>query len=169
MAMNKSILFLGCIIILSFWIPALATDSAAQNVDKMFKDAVLAWNEHDTEKILSFYTDDCVYEDLAFGVVNRGKGELRKFINGTFAAFPDFNIEMKSAFLSGDWYGMEWVMSGTHKGDIPNLPATGKKFSVRGVSIGELKDGKTKRNSDYYDLMTFLRQIGVMPPPPTPK
>ena len=29
-----------------------------------------------TEKILSLYTDDCVYEDVTFGVVKHGKAEL---------------------------------------------------------------------------------------------
>ena len=40
-------------------------------------------------------------------VPNHGKGKLRNFINGTFAAFPDINIEIKSFFLSGDWYGSD--------------------------------------------------------------
>ena len=169
MAKKKSILVLFCILVISVWFIGLAAKAGAQNLENMVKDATAAWSSHDTEKILSYFTDDCVYEDLAFGVVNRGKGKLRNFINGTFAAFPDFNIEIKSFFLSGDWYGSEWIISGTHKGDLPNLPATGKKFSVRGASVGELKEGKIKRSSDYYDLMTFLNQIGVMPPPPTPK
>ena len=53
-------------------------------------------------------------------------------------------------------------MSGTHKGDLPGLPATGKPFSLRGASIYELHDGKIKRNSDYWDMVTFLKQIRLM-------
>jgi hypothetical protein len=34
-------------------------------------------------------------------------------------------------------------MSGTHKGDLPGIPATGKRFSsVRGSTILELEAGK---------------------------
>jgi steroid delta-isomerase-like uncharacterized protein len=54
-------------------------------------------------------------------------------------------------------------MSGTHKGDLPKIPATGKPFSVRGSTIYELREGKIKRNSDYWDMVTFLKQIGIMP------
>jgi len=28
------------------------------------------------------------------------------------------------------WAAIEWVMSGTQKGDFPGMPATGKRFSA---------------------------------------
>ena len=136
--------------------------------DNSQNDYAAAWNSHDTEKMVSFFTDDSVYEDLGIGKIKRGKEELRAFINGFFATFPDHNFEVKSSFISGDWYCAEWVWSGTHKGDIPGLPATGKRFSIRGVSVGELKEGKIKRNSDYYNLMDFLKQIGIKLVPALP-
>ncbi len=37
----------------------------ATDVERMFKDYGLAWSSHDVEKIASFFTDDCVYEDVA--------------------------------------------------------------------------------------------------------
>lgn len=168
MAKKKSILVLFCILVISVWLIGLADKAGSQNLENI-KDATEAWSSHDTMKILSYFTDNCVYEDLAFGVVNHGKGSLRNFIYVMFAAFPDLNIEIKSFSLSGDWYGSEWIISGTHKGDLPNMPATGKKFSIRGATIGELKEGKIKRSSNYYDRMTFQDQIGVMPSPPTSK
>ena len=139
----------------------------ATDVERMFKDYGLAWSSHDAEKIASFFTDDCVYEDVAIGAVNRGKKELKDFINGTFAAFPDFKIEPKSLFFSGDWVGSEWIMTGTHTGDFPLMPATGKSFSIRGASISELHEGKFRRNTDYWNLASFLQQVGLMPEPPS--
>jgi len=60
---------------------------------------------------------------------------------------------------------MEWTMSGTHKGDFPGLPATGKRFSsIRGATIVELKDGKIIRCSDYWDAAIFMRQVGLLAP-----
>jgi len=55
-------------------------------------------------------------------------------------------------------------MSGTHKGDFPGMPATGKRFSsVRGSTIIEVQTGKFRRNSDYWDAATFMRQVGLLP------
>jgi steroid delta-isomerase-like uncharacterized protein len=53
-------------------------------------------------------------------------------------------------------------MTGTLSGNSPELPATGKSFSVRGATIAQLKNGKIQRNADYWDLATFLRQVGLM-------
>jgi steroid delta-isomerase-like uncharacterized protein len=127
------------------------------------EDLINAWTVHDVEKLLSLCTDDCVYEDVTMGVVNRGNAELKGFIRSIFGAIPDFEMKLISGFTAGNWGGAEWSMSGTHKGDLPGLPATGKRFSVRGSSIFELRDGKIKRNSDYWDMVTLLKQIGVMP------
>jgi steroid delta-isomerase-like uncharacterized protein len=113
--------------------------------------------------VLSLFSDDCVYEDVTFGVVNRGKKELQAFADGVFAAVTDFKVELTARFAAATWAGMEWVMSGTHKGDFPGMPATGKHFSIRGVTILELQAGKIRRNSDYWDAATVMRQVGLLP------
>jgi steroid delta-isomerase-like uncharacterized protein len=111
----------------------------ATDLENMFQDYLAAWNSHNAEKIASFFTDDCVYEDAALAVVNQGREELKALAGATFASFPDINFEVTSFFAAGEWAGSEWIMSGTHTGDAPNLPATGKGFSIRGASITEVQ------------------------------
>jgi steroid delta-isomerase-like uncharacterized protein len=122
-----------------------------------------AWSSHDAEKVVALFTDDCVYEDVTFGVINHGKTELRAFAEGVFAGVPDFTVELTTRSAAGTSASMEWVMSGTHKGDFPGMPATGKGFSIRGVTVLELRDGKIRRNSDYWDAATVMRQVGLLP------
>jgi len=120
------------------------------------------WTSHDVDHLLSLFTDDCLYEDVTFGVVNHGKAELEAFAAGIFAAFPDFKVELETRFTAGDRAAIEWTISGTHKGDLPGMAATNKTFSIRGSTIIELRSGKIRRNSDYWDLATFLKQVGLM-------
>ena len=126
-------------------------------------DWATAWSSHDPEQVTDLVTDDCVYEDVTLGVTNHGKAELRAFAEELFKAFPDVKVELTSRFAGGDWGGMEWTMSGTHRGDLPGLPATGKPFSFRGASIVVLQKYKIRRCADYWDLATFLKQVGKMP------
>jgi len=138
----------------------------ATDVEKMMKDYFAAFNSHDVNKFLSFFTDDCVYEDAALGVVWHGKKELNGVINSVFTNVPDLKHEMKSAFGAGDWAGSEWVGTGTHfHSSNSAVPATGKHSSVRGASIIEMRKGKISRNTDYWDRVTFMQQIGLMPAP----
>lgn len=132
-------------------------------IEKAYREGCEAWNMHDVEKTLSYYTDDVVYEDVVAARVMRGKAELKAFLMGCFSDFPDLKIEPKLVFSSGQWAGSEWSMTGTFKGELMGIKPTGKSFSIKGGSITEFQGNKVKRNTDYYDGVTFLRQIGVMP------
>ena len=120
------------------------------------------WSNHEMEGVASVFTDDCIYEDVALGVVNRGKDELIAFGNGFIAGVPDLRVEVTSRFASREMAAAEWKMSGTHSGDLPGMPASGKTFSLRGVSTFELQGDRISRCSDYWDLATFRKQLGFV-------
>jgi steroid delta-isomerase-like uncharacterized protein len=121
------------------------------------------WSAHDMERLLPLFTEDVVYEDVTMGVVNRGSAQVRTFGEGFFSGFPDVTFELRSSFANGSSGGAEWVMRGTHTGDLPGMPATGKRIEVRGASIFEFAGDKIRRCSDYWDMVTFLKQLGLMP------
>ncbi len=136
----------------------------AVSVERVLEGWARAWSSHDLEQLLALFTDDCTYEDVTFGVINRGKAQLRAFAEGVFAGVPDFTVEITSRVVAGDRAAMEWLMSGTHRGDFPGMPATGKRFAgLRGVTVLELEGGKIRRNSDYWDAATAMRQVGLLP------
>jgi steroid delta-isomerase-like uncharacterized protein len=119
------------------------------------------WSSHDMDRLLSIFTDDCVYEDVTLGVVNHGKAELAPFARGFFTAFPDLYVEIRSRFNSGDRAAVEWSMSGTHEGDLMGTPPTQNFFLLRGASAFELQGDKIRRCSDYWDIGTFTKQLGL--------
>ena len=118
-----------------------------------------AWNSHDPEKVLAFYTGDVVYEDVPLGVVNHGKAELRKFVEDTLTAFPDLKVQIVSSSIWNNHGVSEVVWGGTDKG----FWKTNRQFSVRMLSTFELQGGKFSRNKDFYDLASIMRQVGVLP------
>lgn len=124
-----------------------------------------AWNAHQVDQVLSYVTDDIVYEGMGGARISRGKDEVKDYVAETFTAFPDFKLELKCFLASGDLAGSEWVMTGTFLGEVKSAPVkpTGKSFSVRGASITEFRGEKIKRHTDYYDGITYLRQMGVIP------
>lgn len=97
------------------------------------------------------------------GAVNRSAAELRTFGEGFFSGFPDVAFELTSRCADGLRGGAEWIMRGTHKGDLPGMPATGRRVEVRGASAFEFRGDKICRCSDYWDMATLLKQLGFMP------
>jgi steroid delta-isomerase-like uncharacterized protein len=122
-----------------------------------------AWNSHDVNAVAALFTEDALYEDVPTSAVNRGTGQLRAFAQFFLTTVPDLKVELVNSAAQSDLKGghgvIEWIFSGTDQG----LFKTGKKFSVRGVTVFDVAGGKIARNSDYWDLATMLRQLGLLP------
>ncbi len=125
-----------------------------------------AWNARDADRIVACLADDAVYEDVPLGAMNRSAAETRQFVAVAWKGFPDLRFEAVEASALGEHAVFEWTMAGTHTGDFPGLPPSGRSFSVRGVSVVELaSNGRIRRIRDYWDFATALRQLGFLPEP----
>jgi steroid delta-isomerase-like uncharacterized protein len=118
-----------------------------------------AWNSHNPDYVVASFTEDIVYEDVPAGHISRGSNEVRKWAEGAFAVIENFKFEIVSSFSQNGRGVTEWVWSGTDKG----LFKTGKNFSVRGVSVFEVRKGKISRYKEFYDVATIMRQVGLLP------
>jgi ketosteroid isomerase-like protein len=47
------------------------------DVEEMLRQENAAWNSHDVDRIATFYTDDCIKEDVAVGVHTGGKEAMK--------------------------------------------------------------------------------------------
>ena len=118
-----------------------------------------AWNSHDVDKAVASFSEDAVYEDVTAGHISRGRAEVRKWVEGAFDVVENFKIEVVSSSFHNGRGVAEWVWSGTNKG----LLKTGRKFSVRGVSVFEVRRGKISHYKEFYDFATVMRQVGLLP------
>jgi steroid delta-isomerase-like uncharacterized protein len=129
----------------------------------VLEDFLRHMSSHDFERLLSLFTDDVVYEDVARRVVRHGKDQVRAAVEAFFMGVPDATFELASPgsrFAIGGRGSVEWMMRGTHRGNMPGMPATGKHVEARGASIVEIANDKICRCSDYFDRATLLEQLG---------
>jgi len=148
---------LGLLLLPGLLAPSTMTAAAQDNA--VAEKFIAAWNSHDADKMLAVFTDDVMYEDVTFGEVSHGKAELRKFAASEYASIPDLELKLVRAEIHNGHGTIEWTFSGTDK----DLYKTGKKFTVRGVSVVDVKKGKIARSLDFYDLSTVMRQVGLLP------
>ena len=164
--MNRRPILAGVILFSLLILPTIAAAAdkkPAKDQDTAIGEKwVAAWNSHDADKMLPLFTDDIVYEDVAFAEVNHGQAELRKFVIAEVEGVPDLQLKLERAEISNGHGTIEWTFSGTDKAVFN----TGKKFSVRGVSVIDVRDGKISRNLDFYDAATIMRQVGALPAAP---
>jgi limonene-1,2-epoxide hydrolase len=102
---------------------------------------------------------DGVYEEVSTGVVARGPDEITAFIADTYAALPVAQVTPRRGFQVEDWAVMEADFSGES--------AAGASFSIPFLVVFEQEGDKIVRNADYFDLSSFMAQLGA-PPTATP-
>ena len=154
----KRLLVSLCILLLC---DAVLAQTRAKGEARIVDRWVAAWNSHDVEKVIPVFTDDVLYEDVTFGAVNHGSSDLRKFASFFFDAVPDMKFEVLNSSVEGKRGVIEWAFSGTDKG----VYKTGKRFTVRGVSIIDVDHGRISRNLDFYDAASIMRQVGLLATP----
>ena len=161
--MNRKRVLSGAILLAMLVLPAVAVPPEAKPASD--REAAIAekwiagWNSHNPDKMLPLFTDDIFYEDVAFGEVSHGTAELRKFVADELEGVADLELKLLRSNIHDGHGTIEWTFSGTDKGVFK----TGKKFSVRGVSVIDVRDGKIARSLDFYDSGTIMRQVGVLP------
>ena len=122
-----------------------------------------AWNSHDIEKVLSFYSPEYVGDDVGQASLLRGHEGLRAMLENYWRAFPDLRIKVVSTLVEGNRVAIVWMAEGTHQGPIMNIPPTGHRVEVRGVSVIDVENGRVVRGQYIWDLAGMLRHMGLLP------
>lgn len=91
----------------------------------------------------------------------------RQLVSTYRSAFPDLHFTVEDVLAEGDKVVVRWTGRGTHNGDLPGIPATGRNSTVTGISIDRFENGKVAESWINWDTLGMLRNIGVMPAPQT--
>jgi steroid delta-isomerase-like uncharacterized protein len=122
-----------------------------------------AWNSHNITKVLSFYSPDYEGSDVGQAEPVKGHKGLQAMLETQWRAFPDLHFIVTNTVVQGSQVASVWQAEGTHQGPIMNIPPTGRRVQVRGVSIIEVKDGLVVRGQYIWDLAGMLRHMGLLP------
>jgi ketosteroid isomerase-like protein len=97
-----------------------------------------AWNAHDLEALISFMTDDCIFQTVAgsheYGNRFEGREAVRKAFEAAWINFPDAQWLNGKHFVTGDRGVSEWLFVGTGQ--------DGKRIEADGVDIFTFRGDK---------------------------
>jgi steroid delta-isomerase-like uncharacterized protein len=117
--------------------PEVATDFLQAFAD--------AFNRHDADAIVSFMTDDCVFEASAgpeaCGARSQGKEAVHAAFTEVWTTFPDAHWRGARHFVHGDRGVSEWTFTGTRR--------DGARVEVHGCDLFTFRDGKIALKNSY--------------------
>jgi steroid delta-isomerase-like uncharacterized protein len=128
-----------------------------------------AFNTKDYDTIVALAADDFELIDAASGDKFNGPEGARQNAERWLIPFADAKVEILNVVSSGDWAVAECVGRGTHSGPMQTpmgeVPPTGKDMELHFCSLIKVRDGRIVEGRDYYDSMTIVTQLGLMPEP----
>ena len=100
----------------------------------------------------------------------RGHADIREFMTGFRAAFPDLHFWGTASLIAeGDYVVGQWEGGGTHTGPafddflVGGLPAaTGRRMHFTGTTVLKVVDGRIVEELGLDDGVTALTQLGLI-------
>ena len=108
------------------------------------------------------YTDHGPFGD------STGLESFKAMIGQWRQAFPDVHATYSDVIQVGDRAAWRSTLTGTHLGDLPGIPATGKRVELYALDMGTARDGRAVEHWTVMDRLALLEQLGVVPPAGAP-
>jgi steroid delta-isomerase-like uncharacterized protein len=120
-----------------------------------------AWNAHDPDAVAAVFAEDAVLTEVGRPGEIRGRAAIRARAAMLLEAFPDFRLERIVLIVEGERHADRWVMTGTHRGTLFGLPATGRSVRVEGATFTRLDaDGLVTEDVHLTDFAGLMAQLG---------
>jgi len=140
--------------------PRVNGDNNAQQHIQQHQQHLAHQTTGNVQQLQQDYHQDAIVEDSMYASPFIGRQAIMARKSAGLAAIPDVHISVTNRIVHGDALTVEWVATGTHLHDYPGLPATGRSFSIPGVTVVVRREGKIVRESLYYDMAEVQRQLG---------
>jgi steroid delta-isomerase-like uncharacterized protein len=147
------------------WVASAGTPDEEKNVEAQ-KAAYAAMDSKKVDDFLVHLSDDVTFSDLTQPADQKGKKAAKDFLAMLFKAVPDAKGSTSTIFGAGDHVFAEMSVSGTWKGNMGPMKATGKPMTVHGLDVMHYKDGKIVSGVSYGNAKEILDAAGMWPKPP---
>jgi len=142
----------------------MSSTSRAGNPIEVVKAHMAAEDRQDLDATLATFTDDCYYEVPGLGIALRGKDEIRRWYEDTFAAIPDLRNTDELYYESEGNVFFEASIEGTHLGSWAGWAPTGRRFRLPLlVRIPIAADGLMEAEIVHFDNAGLFMQLGILP------
>jgi len=139
--------------------PMLSDDHSTQHLQR-HDEHLTNQAQGNLQQLHNDYAEHAVVEDSMHPHPFVGRAAIMTRKNLITAAASDAKITVTNRLAQGNQVTAEWVATGIHSGDLPGLPASGRPFTIRGVTVVIRHEGKIVREALYYDVAELHRQLG---------
>ena len=113
--------------------------------------------------------DEILAEDLRFrgslGSTLQGRDAFKGYVRTVRTAFPDWHNRIDELIVGDDAVAARMTYSGTHRGPLSGVEATGNRVTYVGVAIFRFAGGRISEGWVVGDTQELWRALGVLTTP----
>lgn len=126
-----------------------------------------AFNRADWAAMRGTLAPNSVYDEHGTERHVQGADGIVAAFKGWKTAMPDATGTINNVFTSGESVALELTWKGTQTGPLETatgtIAASGKRHQTPGVWSIDVRDGKVQSSRQYFDILSFLQQLGAAP------
>ena len=134
-------------------------ENSAEDNKAVVRSFVEAWNTKNLDLFDDLMAETC---QLSVGgaTISCSPDATRAIAEHWLAGFPDYHFELLDLVAEGDKVVARMPFTGTHLGQVLDLPPTGRSVRVSEIVIFRVADGKIVEAWEEYDEIGMRRQLG---------
>ena len=140
---------------------------ADQDLIKVASGIVEAFNSGDWAAARSALAADALYDEVGTSRRIQGAAAFIECLQAWKHAMPDVKGTVNHVHTAHNLVVLELTWKGTQTGPLQGakgaIPATGKQQVTRACWVMDFAGGKLKESRQYFDMLSFLQQLGVIP------
>jgi len=148
--------------------PAAATeiycDGHNANLKAVVEMTEVLFNRRESERALEYYAPEVLSHNPDSGgpATTVPITKMQQMWRNSKVAYPDRHLQNDVIVCNGDMVVVRTTITGTMKGSVGKMPATGKSFKTTGIDIYRFKGGKVVERWGLSDNLSQLRQLGLL-------
>lgn len=158
----SSVVATGFMFLTLVGVPRATTQTNAEIVQRVANEI---WNQGSLAVADELFADDFVNHDPNPGRASDLEG-FKEWVRRWRAAFPDYHVEVDDLVAEGDKVGARYTVTGTHRGELFGVPASGIQVTMKGINLYRLDHEKIVEVHRSYDLLAVGQQVRYFEPLP---
>ncbi|WP_282134109.1 ester cyclase [Seonamhaeicola maritimus] len=169
LTLKKSFLFIVLITLLSLGCKDVPKEEVIEekvdvtaisdaDFNTLWKKIDALWEQRDPALIHTVYAD--TFTRAATGGTSTSSEELTNELNAVGKAFPGMKLNLVSYKIAGNMVSVIWTVDGNFTGEIAGLKGNGKPYSVKGITVLTIENGKVVNDDSFWDTFAVFGQTG---------
>jgi steroid delta-isomerase-like uncharacterized protein len=123
------------------------------------------WEEGNIDLVDELLAPDYVNHNPASPDQPTGREGVKGVVAMFRGAIPDLRVVVEDMIAEGDKVAVRYTLEGTHEGELFGVPPTGRRLSIKNISVERVSDGKIREHWRITDTLDMMQQLGMIPAP----